>query len=104
MDALEYAYGEIGRDQATMGPVIRVISPVMAGQSHKEGRQLYYAYSAMAAVLPGWDAAANRQDSDLLDYEPTAPACGSLASRPHLASAIAEWSYCTRSRPVNYSL
>jgi alanine dehydrogenase len=72
MDALEYAYGELGRDRAVMGPVIRVISPVMAGESHKDGRQLYYAYSAMAAVLPGWDVAANRQDSDLLDYEPTA--------------------------------
>ena len=72
MDALEFAYGELGRDQAVMGPVVRVISPVMAGQSHKDGRQLYYAYSAMAAALPGWDAAANRQDSDLLDYEPTA--------------------------------
>jgi alanine dehydrogenase len=72
MEALEYAYGEIGHDRAVMGPVIRVISPVMAGQSHKDGRQLYYAYSAMAAVLPGWDVAANRQDSDLLDYEPTA--------------------------------
>ena len=72
MDALEYAYGELGRDQAVMGPVIRVISPVTAGRSHKDGRQLYYAYSSMAAALPGWDAAANRQDSDLLDYEPTA--------------------------------
>jgi alanine dehydrogenase len=72
MDALEYAYGEIGKDRATMGPVIRVITPVMAGQTHRDGRQLYYAYSAMAAALPGWDAAANRQDSDLLDYEPTA--------------------------------
>ena len=72
MDALEYAYGELGRDRAVMGPVIRVISPVMAGLSHKDGRQLYYAYSAMAAALPGWDAAANRQDLDLLDYEPTA--------------------------------
>jgi ornithine cyclodeaminase/alanine dehydrogenase-like protein (mu-crystallin family) len=72
MDALEYAYGELGRDQAVMGPVIRVISPVTAGQSHIDGRQLYYAYSGMAAVLPGWDVAANRQDSDLLDYQPTA--------------------------------
>jgi hypothetical protein len=72
MDALEYAYGELGRDRAVMGPVIRVISPVMAGQTHKDGRQLYYAYSSMAAALPGRDAAANRQDSDLLDYEPTA--------------------------------
>ena len=72
MDALEYAYGELGRDQAVMGPVIRVISPVTVGQSHRDGRQLYYAYSAMAAVLPGWDVAANRQDFDLLDYEPTA--------------------------------
>lgn len=71
MEALEYAYGELGRDRAVMGPVIRVISPVMAGQSHRDGRQLYYAYSAMAAALPGWDVAANRQDSDLLDYEPT---------------------------------
>ena len=33
MDALEYAYGELGRDRAVMGPVIRVISPVMAGQT-----------------------------------------------------------------------
>jgi alanine dehydrogenase len=72
MDALEYAYGELGHDRAVMGPVIRIISPVMAGLSHKDGRQLYYAYAAMAAVLPGWDVAANRQDSDLLDYEPAA--------------------------------
>ena len=72
MDALEYAYGELGHDRAVMGPVIRVISPVMAGQTHKDGRQLYYAYSSMAAALPGRDVAANRQDSDLLDYEPTA--------------------------------
>jgi ornithine cyclodeaminase/alanine dehydrogenase-like protein (mu-crystallin family) len=72
MDALEYAYGELGRDQAVMGPVIRVISPVMAGEAHKDGRQLFYAYSSMAAALPGRDVAANRQDSDLLDYEPTA--------------------------------
>jgi ornithine cyclodeaminase/alanine dehydrogenase-like protein (mu-crystallin family) len=72
MDALEFAYGELGRDQAVMGPVIRVIAPVMAGQSHRDGRQLFYAYSSMAAALPGRDAAANRQDSDLLDYEPTA--------------------------------
>ena len=72
MDALEYAYGELGHDRAVMGPVIAVISPVMAGQTHKDGRQLYYAYSSMAAALPGRDVAANRQDSDLLDYEPTA--------------------------------
>jgi ornithine cyclodeaminase/alanine dehydrogenase-like protein (mu-crystallin family) len=72
MDALDYAYGELGRDRAVMGPVIRVISPVMAGATHKDGRQLFYAYSQMAAALPGWDVAANRQDSDLLDYEPTA--------------------------------
>ncbi len=72
MDALEYAYGEIGREQAVMGPVIRVISPVMAGGAPRPGgRQLFYAYSAMAAALPGWDVAANRQDSDLLDYQPS---------------------------------
>lgn len=72
MEALEYAYGEIGRDQAVMGPVIRVISPVTASSAPRpDGRQLYYAYSAMAAALPGWDVAANRQDSDLLDYQPS---------------------------------
>lgn len=73
MNALEYAYGELGHDRAVMGPVNRVISPVMAGATrHREGRQLYYAYASMAAALPGWDVAANRQDSDLLDYVPTA--------------------------------
>ena len=62
-----------------MGPVIRVISPVTAGRSHKDGRQLYYAYSSMAAALPGWDAAANRQE----------PTCSTTshrnrrAARPH---------------------
>lgn len=72
MDALEYAYGELGHDRAIMGPIIRVISPVMAADAPRPGgRQLFYAYSAMAAALPGWDVAANRQDSDLLDYEPT---------------------------------
>src|SRR3974390_1240570 len=73
MDALEYAYGELGRDQAVMGPVIRVISPLSAsGGPRRDGRQLYYAYASMAAALPGWDVAANRQDSDLIDYQPTA--------------------------------
>jgi alanine dehydrogenase len=73
MDALEYAYGELGRDQAVMGPVIRVISPVTASDAPRPGgRQLFYAYASMAAALPGWDVAANRQDSDLLDYQPTA--------------------------------
>jgi alanine dehydrogenase len=73
MDALEYAYGELGRDQAVMGPVIRVISPVTAGATPHDGaRQRFYAYASMAAALPGWDVAANRQDSDLLEYEPTA--------------------------------
>ena len=74
MEALEYAYGEIGRDQAVMGPVIRVISPVTASDAPRpDGRQLFYAYSAMAAALPGWDVAANRQDSALLDYQPSPP-------------------------------
>ena len=50
MDALDYAYGELGRDNAVMGPVIRVISPVMAGQTYGQGRQLFYAYSSMAAA------------------------------------------------------
>ena len=72
MEALEYAYGELGRDRAVMGPIIRVISPVMAADAPRPGgRQLFYAYSAMAAALPGWDVGANRQDSDLLDYQPT---------------------------------
>ena len=72
MDALEYAYGELGRDRAVMGPIIRVITPVMSNDAPRPGgRQLFYAYSAMSSALPGWDVAANRQDSDLLDYEPT---------------------------------
>jgi ornithine cyclodeaminase/alanine dehydrogenase-like protein (mu-crystallin family) len=28
MEALEYAYGELGRDHAVMGPVQRVMAPV----------------------------------------------------------------------------
>jgi alanine dehydrogenase len=72
MGALEYAYGELGAERAVMGPVIRVIAPVPAGAGQDDGRQRFYAYASMAAVLPGWDVAANRQDSDLLDYEPTA--------------------------------
>ena len=74
MEALEYAYGELGRDNAVMGPVQRVISParnaVVPGQ-RADGASFFYAYSAMAAALPGWDVAANRQDSDLLHYVPT---------------------------------
>jgi alanine dehydrogenase len=72
MGALEYAYGELGADRAVMGPVIRVIAPVPASVDQGDGRQRFYAYASMAAALPGWDVAANRQDSDLLEYEPTA--------------------------------
>jgi alanine dehydrogenase len=74
MEALDYAYGELGRDNAVMGPVQRVISParnaVVPGKRAGEA-SFFYAYSAMAAALPGWDVAANRQDSDLLHYLPT---------------------------------
>jgi alanine dehydrogenase len=72
MKALEYAYGELGADRAVMGPVIRVIAPVPGDAAQGDDRQRFYAYASMAAALPGWDIAANRQDSDLLDYEPTA--------------------------------
>src|ERR1700692_2552713 len=54
MDALEYAYGELGRDQAVMGPVIRVISPVTASDAPRPGGgQLFYAYASMAAASVG---------------------------------------------------
>ena len=69
MEALEYAYSELGRDNAVMGPVIRVIAP-LEDVSKGENRA-FYAYSGMAAALPGWDVAANRQDFDLLDYRDT---------------------------------
>jgi ornithine cyclodeaminase/alanine dehydrogenase-like protein (mu-crystallin family) len=74
MEALEYAYGELGRDNAVMGPVQRIMAPaenaVVPGQ-RENGSSFFYAYSAMAAALPGWDVAANRQDSDLLRYVAT---------------------------------
>ncbi|HVB80766.1 MAG TPA: ornithine cyclodeaminase family protein [Candidatus Binataceae bacterium] len=69
MEALEYAYAELGRDNAVMGPVIRVIAPL--DDVPKRENRAFYAYSGMAAALPGWDVAANRQDSDLLDYRDT---------------------------------
>lgn len=74
MEALDYAYAELGRDNAAMGPVLRVIAPVkdsVVPRQRDDGSSLFYAYSAMAGVLPGWDVACNRQDSQFLHYVTT---------------------------------
>ena len=52
MDALDYAYGELGRDNAAMGPVIRVAAPLESGTESSDGSKFFYHYSAMAGVLP----------------------------------------------------
>src|SRR5487761_1804017 len=74
MDALDYAQCELGSGRAVMGPVIRVLAPIDPSTvpGNVPGKPLHYAYSAMAAVLPGWDVAADRKDSDLICYVSTA--------------------------------
>ena len=104
MDAIEYAYGELGRDQAVMGPVIRVISPVTASDAPRPGgRQLFYAYASMAAALPGWDVAANRQDSTFSITNRQRLVSASSEFQPRRARHIAASSCCTRFRPANCS-
>lgn len=84
MDALEYAYGELARDQAVMGPVMRTISPLPAGVGpHLDGWQLLYA--SMAATLPSWM------------WPPTAriPTC-SITGRPQRCGTSRSSLHCIR--------
>ena len=71
IDVLEDAQRELGRDRAILGPVHRVLAPMdpsRVSMKLPEGSEPFYSFSAMAAVLPDWDVAAVRQDSDLINY------------------------------------
>lgn len=71
IDVLEKSQNELGHDRAVMGPVHRVLSPIEPSKISRtlpEGSRPFYSFSSMAAVIPEWDVAAVRQDSDLINY------------------------------------
>ena len=104
MEALEYAYGEIGRDQAVMGPVIRVISPVTESSAPRpDGRQLFYAYSAMAAAFRAGMLPPTGRILTCSITSPRRPACGSFAFQHLRESVIAALFCCTKYRLANSS-